>query len=443
MGAKHYLHTAYLLSRYPAVSHTFFLHEIEGLRRNGVVIETASINTPDRPAALLPEEEQKASATTFYIKKQSVATIFLALLRTAVQRPAVLLRGLRAAFLLEPWHITHTLYALFYLIEAIVLGDWMKRRNLSHLHIHFSGAVASVGMIAAIAWKFPYSLTVHGPDEFFDQHETALAQKVHYALFVVCISDYCRSQLMRLTLPDEWDKFHVVRLGISPSLADHQLAAPTLVTRETPLRILCTGRLVGAKGQAILLLALAGLIKRGYAIHLVFIGDGPDRSELERLADQHSLRNCVTFAGSQNHSRVLETLRASDLFVLPSFAEGVPVALMEAMAIGVPCISTYVAGIPELIRHEHDGLLVPAGSILELTRAIERLILNENERVSFRESARKKVLEHYNLPRNLRALAEVFEAHLPRTIIPTKQSVAADVPADAPEEQKLLKRVGV
>jgi colanic acid/amylovoran biosynthesis glycosyltransferase len=163
------------------------------------------------------------------------------------------------------------------------------------------------------------------------------------------------------------------------------------------------------------LLAVEQLLRREHAIHLVFIGDGDDREILERLADEHGLRKHVTFAGSQNHDRVIETLRTSDLFVLPSFAEGVPVALMEAMAMGVPCISTFVAGIPELIRHEQDGLLVPAGSISGMTDAIERLILNGNERLRFRESARQRVLELYNLPVNLKSLAALFAAHLQET----------------------------
>jgi colanic acid/amylovoran biosynthesis glycosyltransferase len=415
VGATHYLHTAYLLSRYPAVSHTFFLHEIEGLSHYGVLIETASINPSDRPASMLPEEERDAIATTFYIKKQPIASILGVLLRTTVLRPGVVLRGLRRAFALEPWHLSHTLYSLFYLVEAIVLGNWMKKRGHSHLHIHFSGSVASVGMIAAIAWQFPYSLTVHGPDEFFDQKEVALAQKIHSALFVVCISDFCRAQLMRLTPPTNWNKFHVIRLGIAPSLAEEALGETRKLEGDEPLRILCTGRLVGAKGQSILLLAVEQLLRREHAIHLVFIGDGDDREILERLADEHGLRKHVTFAGSQNHDRVIETLRTSDLFVLPSFAEGVPVALMEAMAMGVPCISTFVAGIPELIRHEQDGLLVPAGSISGMTDAIERLILNGNERLRFRESARQRVLELYNLPVNLKSLAALFAAHLQET----------------------------
>lgn len=385
-----------------------------GLREHGISIETASVNTADRAYSSLSTEEQQAASTTFYLKSQPIATVAATTLRALLTRPAVIARGLKAAIRLEPFHLTHTLYALFYLVEAIVLGDWMRRNRLHHLHIHFSGPVASVGMIAAAAWRFPYSMTVHGPDEFFDQNEMALHQKISGASFVICISDFCRSQLMRLMPTGTWKKLLVVRLGIAPALAD----LPFKAAAPGPLRILCTGRLVGAKGQAILLMAMASLVRRQRTVSLVLIGDGPDRAALEDLVHQQGLEKYVTFAGGQNHHHVLESLREADLFVLPSFAEGIPVALMEAMAIGVPCISTFVAGIPELIRHEQDGLLVPAGSVEELTAAMERLIGSPADRSRFQQSARQRVLDHYNLPENLKLLADTLAQHLPKTESP-------------------------
>jgi len=406
------VHTAYLLSRYPAVSHTFFLQEVLGLRARGVSIDTASINTPDRVDQDLSADEVHEKTTTYYLKGQSNAHVLRELFRIALGRPDVLLRGLKAAWMLAPWNIAQSLYSLFYLAEALLVGDWMKRRNLQHLHIHFSGPVASVGMITALAWRLPYSMTVHGPDEFFDQNEMALPQKIGHASFVICISDYCKSQLLRISPPSTWAKFHVVRLGILPSLAEHLLTP----FQKEPVRLLCTGRLVGAKGQAILLAAAASLLARGHALHVTCIGDGADRRALEDFTDGAGIRKHVHFTGARTHAFVLDTLRESDIFVLPSFAEGVPVALMEAMAIGVPCISTFVAGIPELIRHERDGLLVPAGSVEKLADAIERMIRNSDERESFRRSARAHVLEHYNLPRNLDKLATVLAEQSPHAV---------------------------
>ena len=403
------LHCAYLMSRYPAVSHTFFLQEIDGLRQSGMQIETASINRPDRPVDRLSAPERDEQAKTYYIKGQPILQTILHLARISFMRPQVLLRGLYQALRLQPGHLSYTIYALFYLAEALLLGDWMQRRKLAHLHIHFSGPVATVGMITGLAWQIPYSMTVHGPDEFFDQRETALRQKIENASFVICISEFCRSQLMRIVPSTTWDKLRVIRLGIQPALAD----SPFKDGRKDSTRILCTGRLVGAKGQAILILATAALKQKGYSLQVTLIGDGEDRRALEKLTAEYQLQMDVVFAGARSHAEVMEHLGVSDLFVLPSFAEGVPVALMEAMAIGVPCVSTFIAGIPELIRHEKDGLLVPAGSVGDLVAAIERLMINIEERDQFRISARAQVLAHYNLPDNLRTLSATLNELAP------------------------------
>ena len=420
VAGENYLHTAYLMSRYPAVSHTFFLQEIAGLRERGLSIETASINLPDRSPDALSDDERRESSTTYYLKGQSLLRLPFSLLKIALSHPRVALRGLAAALRLEPWHMSHTTYALFYWAEALLLGNWMQQRRLHHLHIHFSGPVASVGMLTSLAWQIPYSLTVHGPDEFFDQNETSLPQKVRNASFIICISEFCRSQLMRISAPDTWKKLHVVRLGIMPALAETPL--PSLPrsdderNQSTQLRVLCTGRLVGAKGQGILMMAAARLIKQGYRLEVTLIGDGVDRAVLEQLAEEAGIRDSIIFAGAQSHARVLESLRSADIFVLPSFAEGVPVALMEAMATGVPCISTFIAGIPELIRHQEDGLLVPAGSVESLTAAMERMILHPEERARFREAARRHVLAEYNLPVNLATLAETMTLLAPYAV---------------------------
>ena len=160
-------------------------------------------------------------------------------------------------------------------IEALILGDWMRLRGHRHLHIHFCGPVATVGMIASIAWQLPYSLTVHGPDEFYDVEKFFLRQKVEHAQFILCISDYCRSQLMRIATPEHWDKMHVVRLGVDPSVF---LPVPKKPNPESPVEILCVGRLVASKGQLILLRACTLLLSRGHSLRLHLVGAGPDQN---------------------------------------------------------------------------------------------------------------------------------------------------------------------
>lgn len=401
----------YLLSRYPAVSHTFFLNEIRELRKQGFTIEVASINEPDRVRSSLPAAEVEEAEKTFYIKSIGAARVVSVAARTLLLSPKVFLRGLVAAVRLGQRDLDATLYAFFYFAEALILGDWMRGRGHRHLHIHFCGPVATVGMLASIAWGFSYSLTVHGPDEFYDVKSLYLKQKVERARFVLCISDFCRSQLMRIATPEHWDKMHVVRLGIDPGVF-----FPTQKEAETEraLEILCVGRLVPSKGQLILLRACAILHSQGYAIQLRLVGAGPDRETLEAFVKQNDIP--VVFEGAKSHDETKQLLARADIFVLSSFAEGVPVALMEAMAMEIPCVSTTIAGIPELIRDGLDGLLVPASSVEALASALERLIEDPLLRRSLGVTGCKRVLGLYNLPHNVSLLARVFRAHAPNSL---------------------------
>jgi glycosyltransferase involved in cell wall biosynthesis len=413
----------YLLSRYPAVSHTFFLQEIRGLRQLGFDIATASINPPDRMRNALPAAEAEEAATTFYIKSMSRTSMSRTsmsrtraiggLLRIACTSPACVVRALRAALALQPSSLRQRLYSLFYVAEALLLCGWIRRRRITHLHVHFGGAVATVGLITAAAARIPYSLTIHGPDEFFDERGTHLKQKLEQAAFVIAISHYCRSQIMRIASPAHWDRFETVRLGIRPELLPQPAARnPQAPLQLVPLQLVMVGRLVPTKGPLLLLQAIAQVQRQGIAIALTIIGEGPERTHLESFIRQHQLNDAVTLTGSLNHHQTLAHVAAADLFVLASFAEGIPVALMEAMALGVPCISTYIAGIPELIDHDRDGILVPAGSVDDLANAILRLARDPGLRHRFAEAARAHVLREYHLPDNLQQLAATLNRRL-------------------------------
>jgi colanic acid/amylovoran biosynthesis glycosyltransferase len=399
---------AYLLSRYPAISHTFFLHEVLGLRELGFDIVTASINAPDRALDQLTPAEAEAAATTFYIKSVPRMRAMMNLLRIAFTMPGCALRAFRAGFRLEMPSLHKRLYSFFYISEAILLADWMHQRGITHLHIHFGGAVATVGHIASAAAQIPYSLTIHGPDEFFEEQEFHLRQKLESATFVVAISHYCRSQLMRIAAPAYWDRFETIRLGIRPEL----LPERTSHGRGDLLQIIMVGRLVPTKGPLLLLQAIERVRDNGIAVSLTLVGDGPERPDLEAYIRNHEMRDIVTLTGALNHDQTLFRVAAADLFVLASFAEGIPVSLMEAMALGVPCISTYIAGIPELIESGRDGILVPAGSVHDLTEAILRLARDSGLRRRLAEAACHRILREYSLIDNLKLLATTLDRRL-------------------------------
>jgi colanic acid/amylovoran biosynthesis glycosyltransferase len=399
---------AYLLSMYPAVSHTFFLNEVRELRKLGFAIEVASVNPPERASDGLTAREVEELKNTFYIKAMKRSHILGVLLKILFTRPLVVGRGLRTALGLDPFNLQASTYSLFYLVEALLVGDWMRRKGHNHLHVHFGGAVATVAMLVTAAWGIPYSIMIHGPDEFYDVDQTYLRRKVQQALFVFCISDYCRSQVMKICGPSHWDKLHVLRLGVDPDVFVPDLSAKD----DSVIEIVCVGRLVPTKGQLILLRAVSELLAKGYPVRLRLIGDGADRTRLEKFILDHGLGDVVVLEGARNHESTRRLLGRAHIFALASFAEGLPVALMEAMAMQIPCVSTYVGAIPELIRDGLDGLLVPASSHEALCNALERLIVNPDLRQILAHSGRLRVLELHNLKRNVSCLANALANRL-------------------------------
>lgn len=321
-------------------------------------------------------------------------------------------RGVFAAFRLAlrlGWkNPRHLPLHLFYWVESLLVSQWIRKQRIRHLHVHFATQVATVGLITAKGFGIPFSLTVHGPDEFDDTVHFHLAEKLEAARFVVCIGHFCKSQLLKLCAPAHWPKFQVVPLGVDPAEFVPAAAVPMRLAFE----VICVGRLVPQKGQAILVEAVARLAATHPGIHLRLVGDGPDRKALENQVDRLGIREKVTFEGSVNRDRIAGLLSNASLFVLASFAEGIPVALMEAMAREIPVISTYIAGIPELIRPEVDGLLVPPSDVDALAAAIARLADEPDLRSRLGRAGRQRVLERYDLGVNLDRLADVFRNRL-------------------------------
>ena len=398
----------YLVSRYPAISHTFILREVLELQRLGFQIEPASVNPPDRPAAGLTEDERGEAARTFYIKDQGAAGAAGAALTCLLRAPGRFFSTLLRALSLGGPDFKKLSYQVFYFAEACLLAEWMRSRRLGHLHVHFPTPAAMAGLLATRLTGATLSITVHGPDEFYDAPGFRLTEKIQACLFLCAIGYYARSQLMKLSDPSQWDKVEISPLGV-----DVELFSPRPF-RERPERfeILCVGRLVPAKGQHVLLQAASMLRAHGRDFLLRFVGDGPDRASLEREASGRELAAHVRFEGPVNQDRIREYYSTADAFAIASFAEGIPVVLMEAMAMRIPCVTTWITGIPELIRNGEDGLLVAPSDAEGLASALERLMDDAALRQRLGESARKRVEERYNLRNNVERLAAIFERRL-------------------------------
>ncbi len=406
----------YLVSQYPAISHTFILREVLHLRRANFDIQVASINEPDRPTDQLTEEEQQEAETTFYIKRAGPGRAVGAHLATLLRHPLAYLRGLIFALSLDGADLGRLLWNFFYFTEALLIGRWLQARRLTHLHMHFATAASSVGLIAGRIFPITLSLTVHGPDEFYDVSHYHLTEKIAGADFVCCIGTFARSQLMKLSTPNQWDKFEVSPLGIDPEI----FAPRPFREQPSPFEILCVGRLVPAKGQHVLIKAVAHLRDQGRAVHLTLVGDGPDRPSLEAAVCAAGLQENVRFAGAVNQDSIRALYEQADAFSLASFAEGIPVVLMEAMAMEVPCVTTRITGIPELIRHGVDGLLVAPSDADELADELAQLMDNPEKRLQLGRQGRERVVEKYNLPRNVRRLEQIFRRRLEQKTCPSE-----------------------
>jgi glycosyltransferase involved in cell wall biosynthesis len=404
------LRLGYLVSRYPSISHSFILREVLELQRLGFSIAPASVNAPDRPLSQLTNHERTEAERTFYIKRSGAGTALVATSVCCLRSPVRFARTLLNALKLGGLDAGKILYQIFYFVEACVVAEWMRRRRLTHLHVHFATEAAMVGMLSVQLAEASLSITVHGPDEFYDAPGYRLREKIEACKFLCAIGDYARSQLMKLSAPEHWEKIEVVRLGVDPAL----FALPPVRPAPEKFEILCVGRLVPAKGQHILLAAAAELVAHGRKFLIRFVGNGPDLASLERAVAKAELQDYVRFEGAVNQDRIRDYFERASAFALPSFAEGIPVALMEAMAMQVPCVTTWITGIPELIRNEVDGLLVAPSDTLALAAALERLMEDDDLRRRLGESGRARVIAQFHLQHNVERLAELFTRRLNR-----------------------------
>ena len=395
---------AYLSSRYPTLSMTFVLNEVLVLRALGFCIETASINPPDRPLEKLTSEERGEAARTYCVKRHGLSGAAAAHAKTLLGNFAGYCRGGLLAFRLAGLDLSRLFLNLAYFTEALMVGQWMRRNRQTHLHVHLASQAASVGLFTQRVFCVGYSFTVHGPDEFYDARGQYLARKIAAADFIVCISSYTRSQLMNLSPYKHWGKMVVARLGVDAMLFS-TLPKPT---PQEAFEILCVGRLTPAKGQHLLIDAIERLTQQGRRMRLRLVGNGPDYDSLRAHADRLTHPESIVFEGAVNQDRIRSVYAMADAFCLPSFAEGLPVVLMEAMSMQIPCVTTNIAGIPELIRNGIDGLLVPASDLDALVDALVTLMDDEELRNRIAKSGRTRILEHYQLARNVQKLAAIF-----------------------------------
>ena len=393
---------AYLTSQYPAASHTFIRREVEALRELGWAIDTFSVRPPGGGEAA-SEPDRREADRTFYILKQSAGAFLAAHLAELFSRPGPYLR----TFGLALSHRAHggrgLLLGIAHFAESVLLARELRKRGTTHLHNHFANSAATVGLLASRLLGIRWSFTMHGISETDYPAGLMLGRKIEAADLVVCVSWFGRAQGMRLVDPREWDKMHVVRCGLPFDRIP--LKGPAGARKKT---IICVGRLSPEKGQAGLLRAFAKVRPSHPELELRLVGDGPERGTLEALAEELGISGAVTFAGRLPEEETLAEIARSDLLVLPSFMEGLPIVLMEAMAVGVPVIASRVAGIPELVEDGATGLLFTPSNWDELASGIDRLLGDETLRAKLAERAKAKVAAEFDTRKSAAELARLF-----------------------------------
>jgi glycosyltransferase involved in cell wall biosynthesis len=395
------LRVAYLVNQYPRTSHSFIRREILAVEAEGVEVLRFSVRPLDEP---LPSEIDRLELErTRVVLDAGPVQHTLALAEVAVRRPAVFARAVAKTVQLG-WRSERGLLRHFaYLAEACVLARWLRRADgADHVHAHFGTNAAAVALLCHAVGGPTYSFTVHGSEEFDKPEFLGLAQKIRQASFAVAISNFARAQLCRWADHADWAKIHVVRCGIDEEL----LRAPTSPTPAAP-RLVCVARLVQLKGHLILIEAAERLAAEGLDFEIVLAGDGPFREPIEAAIRRAGLDRRIRVAGVMSADQVRDVIQASRALVLPSFSEGLPMVVVEALALRRPVITTAIAGIPELVATGETGWLVPAGSVDALTDAMRDALQSPPARLDeMGRAGAARVAKQHNARAEARRLIE-------------------------------------
>jgi len=393
---------AYLVSQYPKVSHSFIRREILALEQQGIDVIRISVRGWD--GELVDATDILERDKTQYLLKAGVSGLVRGVWSVLRDRPRLFLKGLMAAIKMGIRADRYWPYHLIYLAEACVMLEMIAQAGVQHVHAHFGANATEVAMLSRILGGPSYSFTVHGPEEFDKPEFIKLAEKIEASAFVVAISSYCRSQIFRWIKYSQWSKVKEIHCGIDEVFhAIQPVPAPALP------KMVCIGRLCEQKGQLLLIDALNLLAKKGIPFELVLGGDGEMRPEIESQIKQYGLGKQIRITGWISSGQVRDEILSAKALILPSFAEGLPVVIMEAMALRRPVLSTYIAAIPELVISGENGFLFPAGDVERLAEVIEEFLSLPPEKLdAMGEAAYTRVIERHSVDIEAKKLAALF-----------------------------------
>jgi len=396
------LKIAYFINQYPKVSHSFIRREILALEKQGFQVQRISLRGWDDP---LPDPDDQLELTkTRYVFRHGLLPLVYPTICALVKSPGRFMKALGLALKMGMETDRPLPYHLIYFAEACQILRWIREFGAVRLHAHFGNNSTEVSMLAHALGGPPYSFTVHGPGDF--EMPMGFEEKIHRANFVVAISAFGRGQLYARSRHEDWPKIKVVRCGLEAAFYD---IAPVPISAAP--RLVCVGRLCKEKGQLLLIEAVARLARQGIEFELVLAGDGEMRPAIEAAIANHGISKQVRITGWISSNEVRNEILAARALVLASFAEGLPVVLMEAMALRRPILTTYIAGIPELVELGNHGWLFPSGSIDDLESALKDCLSRSAEDLEkMGESGRQRVLELHSIDVEVNRLAALFRA---------------------------------
>jgi glycosyltransferase involved in cell wall biosynthesis len=357
---------AYLTTEYPAVSHTFIRREILALENIGHVIHRYSIQDCKNISDPVDELERDK---TFYCLAQGKFKLLLSGLHCLLRAPLKSLKALGLTLDFNRKSERGIIKHIAYFLEATLLLREFNKKGIKHVHVHFGTNATTVALLVSMLGGPSYSFTVHGPDEFDAPRGLSLCKKITRSAFTIGISQYCCAQLKRWANLDSWSKIKIIHCTVSD---DFLLPVPGITSGSNT--IICVGRLSAQKGIFILIEAAKKLSEQGLDFKIILAGDGELRLPIEARIRESGLEDKISITGWVDGTRIKELLLSSRGLVLPSFAEGLPVVLMEALAMKRPVVTTCINGIPELVKDGENGFLTIPGDVESLANGIGKLL---------------------------------------------------------------------
>lgn len=395
--AERPLRVGYILKRYPRFSETFVVNEILAHERAGVEIEIFALR-PTTDSHFQDKLSEVRAGVTYLPEGNCRASDFWQVIQTTLQTFPTAWR---------PFAVCYN-SAASDVYQAMALAQLVRQRGIEHLHAHFATSATAVARMAAAIAGVPFSFTAHAKDIFHEDVDPAdLRGKIAAAARVITVSDFNLRHL-RSQFPDASQR--VMRIFNGLDLSDFQYASPAV---RAP-RILAVGRLVEKKGFADLIQACAMLAARGIGFECEIIGEGEEEGKLSRLIAQLEVQKRVRLVGPKCRADVVRAMQSAVALVAPCVVgddgnrDGLPTVLLEAMALGTPCISTHVTGVPELVRHEQTGLLVAQRAPCDLADAIVRLLVESSLRVELASNARRLIESEFDIHRNAAMQRQIF-----------------------------------